>query len=250
MINDKQGKNFIPIAEEYIRKGLLDQAIELLKEGIEIYPGYLSARVSLGKAYIEKGMMNEAMQEFEYVVRMSPDNILAHRKLAFLYRDAGMMDSAIKSCESVLIFSSRDREISDLLKTLKVERIEKNRRNTVSDERKVSASVDDSATAIDFTSGWEVASEESKPGGFSDAFLTESMGDICIAQGEKAKGIEIFRKILQKDPDNETVKGKLIDLGENISTPSVKGGEGRFEIRERQTARLSDFLSKVRTNRG
>src|SRR3990172_6740281 len=134
MLNDMHGRNFIPVAEEYIRKGLLDQAIDLLKEGVEIYPGYLSARVSLGKAYLEK--------------------------------------------------------------------------------------------------------EEAKLGGFKDEFLTESMGDICIAQGEKAKGIEIFKKILQKDPDNETVRGKLTALGEDIFPPL-----------EKQAARLGDFLSKVRTNR-
>lgn len=240
MINDKHGKNFIPIAEDYMRKGLLDQAIDLLKEGIAIYPSYLSARVSLGKAYIEKGMAHEAMQEFEHVVRISPDNLLAHRKLAFLYKDAGMTDSAIKSCEAVLIFSSRDREISDLLRTLKSERIENSRRDRDAGvpERKAHASVDDSAASIDFTSGWEVASDEPKPGGFSDEFLTESMGDICIAQGEKAKGIEIFRKILQSDPDNEAVRDKLIKLGE-IRPPHVA-----------QIERLEGFLNKVRTNRG
>jgi hypothetical protein len=60
MIKDKNGRNFIPVAEDYIRKGLLDEAIDLLKEGVERYPGYLSARVSLGKAYLEKGLINEA----------------------------------------------------------------------------------------------------------------------------------------------------------------------------------------------
>jgi len=234
MINDKHDRNFIPIAEEYIRTGLLDEAIDLLKEGVKTYPDYLSARVSLGKAYIEKGMINEAMQEFEHVVSVSPDNLLAHRKLAFLYKDTGRVDSAIKSCEAVLVFSSRDREILELLRNLMSEKNENSRRQTGSDEHKASSSEECVTPAIDFTSGWVVASEESKPDGLSDEFLTESMGDICIAQGEKAKGIEIFRKILQKDPDNESVRGKLIDLGEIPSPPLVK---------------LNDFLNKVRTNR-
>ncbi len=259
MLNDMHGRNFIPVAEEYIRKGLIDQAIDLLKEGVEIYPGYLSARVSLGKAYLEKGMINEAMQEFEHVVRVSPDNLLAHRKLAFLYQEAGKTDSAIKSCEAVLIFSPRDKEISELLRMLKSERIEAVSRKAAGDDPKAFPSAEGAAPAIDFTSGWEVASEETKPGGFQDEFVTESMGDICIAQGEKAKGIEIFKKILQKDPDNESVRGKLTALGEDISPPLEKGGEGGFEkggfkeggleLKEKQAARLSDFLSKVRTNR-
>lgn len=237
MLNSLHGRNFIPIAEEYIRKGLFEQAIDLLKEGIEIYPGYLSARVSLGKAYLEKGMIKEATQQFEYVVRVSPDNLLAHRKLAFLYQEAGKTDSAIKSCEAVLVFSTRDKEISELLRTLKAERNDASRRQARSDEPKAFPSAEAVPPAIDFTSGWEVASEEGKTGGFQEEFLTESMGDICIAQGEKAKGIEIFKKILQKNPDNETVRVKLAEL----SGTSCKESQ--------QAAGLGDFLNKVRTNR-
>ena len=249
MINDKHDRNFIPIAEEHIRTGRLDEAIDLLKAGIETYPDYLSARVSLGKAYIEKGMINEAMQEFEHVVSVSPDNLLAHRKLAFLYKEAGRIDSAIKSCEAVLIFSSRDREISDLLRNLKSEGNENGRLQTGSDKHKASPPDESVSPVFDFTSGWAIASEESKTDSLSNEFLTESMGDICIAQGEKAKGIEIFRKILQKDPDNNSVKEKLKDLGEISSPPLKKGGEGGFETREQQTAKLNDFLNRVRTNR-
>src|SRR4030067_3658247 len=140
MINDKHGKNFILVAEEYIKTGCLEEAIDLLKEGIKTYPDYLSARISLGKAFIAKGMINESMKEFEHVVRVSPDNLLAHRKLAFLYIEAGRVDSAIKSCEAVLIFSSRDREILELLRMLKSERNDASRRQTGSDEHKDSSS--------------------------------------------------------------------------------------------------------------
>ena len=247
MINDKHGKNFIQAAEEYIRTGCLEEAIELLKEGIKTYPDYLSARISLAKAYIAKGMINEAMKEFEHVVRVSPDNLLAHRKLAFLYNEAGRVDSAIKSCESVLIFNSRDREILDLLRNLKSNTNENSLRQTGSDEHKDSSSEENVAPVIDFTSGWAVASEESKPDGLFDDFLTESMGDICIAQGEKAKGTEIFRKILQKDPDNESVRGKLINLG--IATPAPVTVSDSVKKREQQTARLGDFLNRVKENR-
>lgn len=234
MSNEKHGKNFIPIAEEYISKGRLDEAIDLLKEGIEIYPDYLSARVFLGKAYIEKGMQEEAIQEFEHVVRVSPDNLLAHRKLAFLYKEAGRIDSAIKSCEAVLIISARDREISDLLGILRAERNEPGLQQTGSNEHISPVSTEAAAAAIDFTSGWQVAPEELKPGGIHNEFLTESMGDICIAQGERAQGIEIFKKILDKDPDNESVRRKLTDLGE-ISSPKLE--------------KLNDLLNKVRQNR-
>ena len=249
MIKDKNGRNFIPVAEDYIRKGLLDEAIDLLKEGVERYPGYLSARVSLGKAYLEKGLINEAMQEFETVVRVSPDNLLAHRKLALIYQDAGRTDAAIKACDAVLIFSPKDKEIADLLRTLKKERIDKSHQSVKPDEQKLSGEMSDEVSTIDFTSGWEVAAEESKSGEVSGVFLTESMGDLYVAQGEIEKGIDIYQRILQKEPDNESVRGKLMNLGEISSPPLVKGGEGGFEIRESRISKLGDFLGRVRINR-
>jgi len=232
MNKNKHDRNFIPIAEEFISTGRVDEAIDLLKEGIAAYPDYLSARVSLGKAFIAKGMINEAILEFEHVVSVSPDNLLAHRKLALLY---------IKSCESVLSFSTKDRETSDILRDL----------------NQTPASDEPVAPVIDFTSGWSVASDESRPESLSDEFLTESMGDICIAQGEKTKGMEIFRKILQKDPDNESVRDKLIYLGgisetnENTFPIRGKGEEvdSEAEKKDRQTARLGDFLNKVKKDR-
>ena len=253
MINDKHGKNFILVAEEYIKTGCLEEAIDLLKEGIKTYPDYLSARISLGKAFIAKGMINEAMKEFEHVVRVSPDNLLAHRKLAFLYIEAGRVDSAIKSCESVLIFNSRDREILDLLRNLKSKGNENGPLQTGSDKHNAPPTDESVSPVFDFTSGWAIASEESKTDSLSNEFLTESMGDICIAQGEKAKGIEIFRKILQKYPDNETVRVKLTELGgmsdNHKNTIPFKGGDSEAVKKKQQIEKLGEFLNKVRTNR-
>ena len=79
------------------------------------------------------------------------------------------------------------------------------------------------------------------------------MGDICIAQGEKAKGIEIFRKILQKYPDNETVRVKLTELGgmsdNHKNTIPFKGGDSEAVKKKQQIEKLGEFLNKVRTNR-
>ena len=51
------------------------------------------------------------------------------------------------------------------------------------------------------------------------------MGDLYVAQGEIEKGIDIYQRILQKEPDNESVRGKLMNLGEMVP-PLVKGARG------------------------
>jgi tetratricopeptide (TPR) repeat protein len=92
----------VPLAEEYRKEGMLDEAIGVLQKGLERQPGYMSARVSLGKIYLEKGQMDEARIEFESVIKLIPDNLYAHKRLAEIYRDTGKRDLAIDAFRTLL----------------------------------------------------------------------------------------------------------------------------------------------------
>jgi tetratricopeptide (TPR) repeat protein len=105
---DPNSKLFVPLAEEYKKAGMYDEAIDVLSKGLERQPGYLSARVSLGKIYIERGMLDEAKTEFEKVIASIPDNLYAHKKLAEIYRDLGEKDKAIKEFKTVLRLNPMD----------------------------------------------------------------------------------------------------------------------------------------------
>ncbi|MGC2062154.1 MAG: tetratricopeptide repeat protein [Thermodesulfovibrionales bacterium] len=107
---DPNSKLFVPLAEEYRKEGMLEEAIGVLLSGIEKQPGYMSARVSLGKIYLEKEMLKEAQAEFEQVIRAIPDNLYAHKKLADIYRATGDTRQAIRSYKTVLKLNSMDEE--------------------------------------------------------------------------------------------------------------------------------------------
>jgi tetratricopeptide (TPR) repeat protein len=105
---DPNSKLFVPLAEEYKKAGMFDEAIDALNQGLERQPNYLSARVSLGKIYIERGMPAEARMEFEQVIAAIPDNLYAHKKLAEIYRDLGERQNAIKEFKTVLHLNPMD----------------------------------------------------------------------------------------------------------------------------------------------
>lgn len=107
---DPNSKLFVPLAEEYKKEGMLDEAIQVLLTGIERQPAYMSARVSLGKIYLEKGMRGEARAEFESVIKSIPDNLYAHKKLAEIYRASGEKELAIKSYRTILKLNSMDED--------------------------------------------------------------------------------------------------------------------------------------------
>ena len=118
LAKDPNSKLYVPLAEEYRKEGMLDEAIEVLQKGLEKQPGYMSARVSLGKIYLEKGQLDEARVEFENVVKMIPDNLYAHKKLAEIYRDTGKKDLAIKSFRMFLNLNPLDEDALNNLREL------------------------------------------------------------------------------------------------------------------------------------
>jgi tetratricopeptide (TPR) repeat protein len=112
---DPNSKLFVPLAEEYRKEGMLDDAVSVLLEGIGRQPAYMSARVSLGKIYLEKGLPKEARAEFEEVIKAIPDNLYAHKKLAEIYRDSGETDLAIKSYRTIMKLNAMDEDALAML---------------------------------------------------------------------------------------------------------------------------------------
>ncbi|MBI5194062.1 MAG: tetratricopeptide repeat protein [Nitrospirae bacterium] len=233
MIKENNARSFIPIAEGYLKSGMIDEAISVLKAGIQVNPRYLGARVSLGKAYLEKGKIDEALKEFEYAVKISPDNIFAHRKLITIYRDMGRIDDAIKSCETLLVFNPKDKEINTVLIELRKER------TPAQDlpHPHLNPLPEGEETSIPFLGGDRVEVGFSEPAPITDEFSTETMGDLLIAQGEINKGIDIYKRILERDPDNESIKEK------------IENNLAKIEIKHRQINRLEKFLDNVERNK-
>lgn len=228
MIKENNARSFIPIAEGYLKSGMVDEAISILKAGIQVNPRYLGARVSLGKAYLEKGKIEEALKEFEYAVNISPDNIYAHRKMITIYRDMGRIDDAIKSCETLLVFNPKDKEINNLMIELRKEK------NTPTDlpHPHLSPLPEGEDITLPFKGGDRVGM-----GSFTDEFATETMADLFIAQGEINKGIDIYKRLLERDPDNTSIKEK------------IENNHAEIEIKHRQINRLEKFLDNVERNK-
>lgn len=78
---DPASSVFAQLAEEHRRRGELDESVRICRAGLAHHPGYLSARVTLGRALMALGRDGDARAELEYVLRAAPDNLLALRSL-------------------------------------------------------------------------------------------------------------------------------------------------------------------------
>jgi tetratricopeptide (TPR) repeat protein len=117
---DPGSKVFIPLAEEYGKAGMWEEAVAVLEDGLKIYPGFITAMVALGRAYEQMNQPVKAKAILEEAIKVSPDNLRAHRTLAKLYAAQGAKESAIRSCNVILSMNPHDQEALSLCAGLSV----------------------------------------------------------------------------------------------------------------------------------
>jgi tetratricopeptide (TPR) repeat protein len=76
---DRSSRVFLQLAEEYRRRGLHSEALEVLGVGLAHHPGYLAAQVSLGRCRLEAGQQREAVEVLERVLAQDPTQAVASR---------------------------------------------------------------------------------------------------------------------------------------------------------------------------
>ncbi len=260
---DPASKLFFPLAEEYVKAGRIDEAIELLRTGIKAHPDLLGARVSLGKALLAKGRYADAQAEFEQVIVANPDNIMAHKKLASIYVHAGDKPRALASCQAVLGINPSDAEVLKLRE--EADRLPElapapprpgvgepsegfESEPTVVEPTLVDPTLVDAVepTVVDPTlmsrapepvpAPVEAAIEQAEEGAppaaveecpIEDDLATVSMADLFVAQGHYQRGIEIYRRILDRNPGHAEAAAKLENTLtlDRLLMPKRSGGD-------------------------
>jgi hypothetical protein len=116
--NDPASIAFAQLAEEYRRSGQTDEAVRICREGLVRHPGYLSARVTLGRALLDLGQLAEARGEFEFVVAEAPENLAAVRGLAEIFQRDGQTAEALSYYQRALALARHDPEIEEIVQQL------------------------------------------------------------------------------------------------------------------------------------
>ncbi len=106
---------FAQLAEEYRRAGRVREAIETCETGLTRHPGYLSARVTLGRALLEMGQLDAAQEELKRVLRTAPENLAALRGLAEIHHRRGELAEALAHYRTALEFARHDAELEHVI---------------------------------------------------------------------------------------------------------------------------------------
>src|SRR5262249_37235758 len=109
---------FAQLAEECRRAGQVEEAVDVCRAGLAIHPGYLSARVTLGRALIELNALDEAMDELSVVLRGAPENLSAIRGIAEIHHRRGALAEALIQYRVALALARNDPELQQTVAEL------------------------------------------------------------------------------------------------------------------------------------
>jgi tetratricopeptide (TPR) repeat protein len=104
---------FAQLADEYRRAGNLEAAEQVCRQGRARHPGYLSARVTLGRTLRERGDLDAAMQELQCVLDSAPDNLAAIRGIGEIHHRHGELEKALEYYRRAVPLARHDPELEE-----------------------------------------------------------------------------------------------------------------------------------------
>ena len=78
----------------YQRKGMFDNALNMYRKALEVYPFYACAHNDLGILYEQKGWLGKAETEYLKALEIDPEYTCVHTNLALLYERKGELENA------------------------------------------------------------------------------------------------------------------------------------------------------------
>src|SRR5712692_3382414 len=175
---DPESLAFAQLADLYRKSGRAQDAIALCRRGLDRYPHYTTARLILAKTLLGEGHLDAALAELAAILQESPKDAQAHRLAAEIHRMGGRLDIALEHLELAVKLDPADRESRALLGMFRA------------------------------------APPEGESSGLGrvladDTFVTASFAALCLDQGLAEEALQIFIRILRKDPNNTEARAGL-----------------------------------------
>jgi tetratricopeptide (TPR) repeat protein len=115
---DPKSRIFYQLAEELRKSGSVDEAEQVLRSGLAVYPTYLAAWVSLGRVLRDRKQDAAAVEALSKAMQLDPGNVVAARLLGDAHLGLGDKLEAIKKYKLVLALMPGDEELKGTIDQL------------------------------------------------------------------------------------------------------------------------------------
>jgi len=109
---------FARVASNLLKKGNVDEAINICENGLKKFPYYAQAHYVLAACYLRKDLQREARNELERTLKYDPNHLRALKVLAELYNSTGMEELFKEKVQKLHYLDPLNPEISQLAKNI------------------------------------------------------------------------------------------------------------------------------------
>ncbi|MCD4688575.1 MAG: tetratricopeptide repeat protein [Desulfuromonadaceae bacterium] len=195
LTKDPHSTVFVTLGDAYRQLGRLDEALEIVRKGVQGLPWFSPGHVVLGQILMARGETGEALGCFNKALTLDGESIAAFKGLAAIYCQNGQADLARQVLERADQIHPDNSSIQHMLNRL-------------------SAVAEESASAV-------ADAPQADPKQTVEApIATTTIAELFVKQGLLSQACQVYRDILQADPDNGPVRAKLIELGGRLTSNS------------------------------
>ena len=227
---DPGAYSFAPLSDIYRELGLLEDALKIARKGCELHPDFAAGQMALARAAFESALKDDAKRALEAVIRITPENIEAQRLLADIYSADGDESAALRCLEIAnsldtiqsLPVPAEEVEDEEILEADILELTDDQIEAESIDEPIISPfSADPERPSLGDAVRAEPYLMETPPPLYdeeqhvvtsSSSVASATIAELYVSQGFPEKGIEVYRELLQVDPDNQVFIRRIEEL--------------------------------------
>lgn len=222
LAKDPHSTVFVTLSDAYRQLGQLDEALAVARKGVQGLPWFSPGHVVLGQVLMARGDSGEALGCFNKALTLDGESLAAFKGLAAIYFKKGQLELARQILERARQIHPGNSSLQHLLNRLPAD-AQKEETPPAADQPPVDAPI-----------------------------ATTTIAELFVKQGQLSQACQVYRDILQADPDNRKAREKLAELEGRLNSSSVaEAAEGQDTVGDdaEPLATLQRWLDAIRLRR-
>lgn len=213
---DPNSRAFLPLADLHRRIGELGRARDLLQQGLQRHPDFVTAKAALGLVFAELGESAEARKVLEVVLAADQDHLLALELLGREAADRGDWRGACTYTERLIRLRPEDRTVREAMREAR-RQVEQSSPPEVAAAPKPAADDECFEHLKPAQKRPPLAGSDDDSGGFE----TTTLAELYWRQGHPEKARIILERILSAEPDRADAREILNRLDSTAETTAA-----------------------------
>ncbi len=184
LAKDPHSTVFVPLSDAYRRAGMPAEAVRVALQGVKALPWFCPGYVALGRAHYKNGNLGEALRAFNKALILDGESLTALKGLARVYLSKNLLGPARQVLERANQLCPENSSVRHMLSQLQ------------SPEKEVEFETE----------------QEAEPSVAEPPIATVTIAELFVRQGLFSQACQVYRDILQIEPENEEVRQKLSAL--------------------------------------